>query len=89
MSKSKFKIQVRYEPPQTLAVTVAVPPEVVDDVEDEDVEEDVEDVEEDVEEEEEDVEEEDVEDEEEDVEVGTPIGPFSVVIDAADEVAEA
>ena len=57
---------------------------MVVDSEDEDV---VEDAEEDVE----DSEEEDSEEEEasEVVLAGTPIGPFSVVIDAADEVAEA
>jgi hypothetical protein len=80
--------QVQSEPPQALAVTVVVPPELVDSededvVEDEDSEEDVEDEDEDSEE---DVEE---EDSEEVVDVGTPIGPFSVVMDAAAEVAEA
>ena len=74
---------------QRLAVTVVVPPEDVTEVqvaEDEDAE--------DVEDEEEDSEEDDVEEDPEEEAVvvplvGTPIGPVSVVIDEADEVAEA
>ena len=56
-----------------------------EDVEDDDSEEDV-DSEELVEDEDS---EEDVEEDDSEVVVGTPIGPFSVVIDAADEVAAA